>query len=312
MPRPRSPEPEAAATAGPAPAIGGREPSRAKALMRAVWLRLPRRATTYKLAKALTRTVLRPERTPLVVDLAFAAGFTMRVDLADIVGNDLFCMSDHYEAPTLALWSALARDAGTILDLGSHVGLYACAAAAANPRARVVAVEAYEPNVRWLRHNARQFANLVPVAAAIATADGRRSFRLSPITGGGYVEADDPAAERSTPGTRGRTPDRFVVETLALSTLCAREGLARVDLVKIDLEGLEEPLLADEQAFWVRWAPQHVVVEIAGRRGRGGAPRRIVEAMERRGYCGRRIERLHALAWLTAEDLANWHFWKVA
>src|SRR6185503_16495436 len=97
-------------------------PAAGKCLMRAIWLRLPRRAATYKLAKALTRSILRPEATPLVTEIRLGGRFTMQIDLADIVGNDLFCMDDHYEAPTLALWCVLARDAETILDLGSHVG----------------------------------------------------------------------------------------------------------------------------------------------------------------------------------------------
>ena len=283
------------------------EPSAAKRAMRATWLRLPRTAWTYKVAKVLTRSLLMPESAPLVLDVRFAGSFPLRIDLGDIVGNDLYCMDDHYEAPTLALWRTLAAGAATILDLGSHVGLYACVAAAANPRARVVAVEAFERNVRLLAHNAARFPNLTAVAAAIAPATGSGRFRLSPITGGGYVEDDGPHA--STPGIRDRTGDAFAVETIDLATLCARHAIEAIDLMKMDLEGLEEPLLAGQDDFWARARPRHVLAEISVSRARG-ARLRLFDEMARRGYRSRRVEGLYTIPWRQREDLANWHFWQ--
>ncbi len=286
----------------------GRPPV-SKRLMRAIWLRLPRTAATYDLAKMLTRSVLRPEATPLLADVCFSPRFRLRVDLSDIVGNDLYCMGDHYEAPTLALWCSLARGAETIVDLGSHVGLFACAAAAVNARARILAVEAFGPNARLLRANAAPFGNLRPLEAAIGSSTGRRTFRVSPITGGGYVE-DEAAATLATPGTRDRTAETFPLDTVALAELCEQEALGRIDLLKIDLEGLEQPLLTGQETFWGRWAPRHVIAELTLHRGEAGARRPLFEAMARRGYRHRRLEGLHAIPWFQQEDLANWHFWK--
>src|SRR5881296_3585734 len=134
-------------------------PSAVKRLMRATWLRLPRTASTYRLAKVVTRSVLRPDRASAIAEVRCAGRFIIRLDLADVVGNDVYCMDDHYEARTLALWRALAKDAETILDLGSHVGLFACVAASVNSRARIFAVEAFERNASLLRLNAAQFRN---------------------------------------------------------------------------------------------------------------------------------------------------------
>src|SRR5207247_9065398 len=136
-------------------------------------------------------------------------------------------------APTLARWSTLVRGAETIVDLGSHVGLFACSAAAANRDARILAVEAFAPNAELLRANAAPFANVTPIEAAIAPTDGRRSFRVSSRASGGYLaEADDP---------RG-----FTLDTVSLAELCRRARLETIDLMKVDLEGLEGPLLAGE------------------------------------------------------------------
>ena len=277
--------------------------------MRALWLRLPRAAWTYKLAKVLTRSLLTPETTSLPETVRFADRFPMQLDLSDIVGNDLYCMDDHYEAPTLGLWRSLAMDAQMILDLGSHLGLFACVAASANPRAQVIAVEAFEPNVRLLRANASQFPNLTPVAVAIGVTSGPGTFRVSPITGGGYVE-DAAAAAMSTPGIRDQTGEGFVLDTIDLAELCVRQSIGPIDLMKMDLEGLEQRLLAGQEAFWERWAPRHVIVEITLGRPREEPETRMFDAMAKRGYRFDRLEGLYTFPWLRGEDLANWHFWK--
>ena len=277
--------------------------------MRAIWLRLPRAGWTYKLAKVLTRSLLKPETTSRVEEVRVAGRFAMQIDLSDIVGNDLYCMDDHYEALSLALWSRLATGAETIVDLGSHVGLFACAAASVNRHARIIAVEAFGPNVRLLRSNAARFPNVTPVEVAIGVTSGRGTFRVSPITGGGYIEQDD-AARPSTPGTRDQTGEGFVLDTIDLAELCARQSIGPIDLMKMDLEGLEEALLTGQEAFWARWSPKHVIVEITVSRSQPRSETRVFETMAKRGYRCRRLEGLYTIPWFQQEDLANWHFWK--
>ena len=277
--------------------------------MRSLWLRLPRSGLTYNLGKILTRTILKPETTPTAVNASFAGKYPMSLDLADIVCNDIYCMDDHYEAPTLKLWRALAKDAETILDLGSHVGVFACAAAYANPRAKVVAVEAFARNASMLMKNATPFPNLKPVHAAIGVTSGKKLFHVSPITGGGYVE-EGSRETLSTPGTRDQTGDSFVVEAVTLSEICAREGLESVDLMKMDLEGLEHALLTSQEDFWARWRPRDVLVEITIGKTHPEIKRDIFSAMGKRGYSRRRVEGLYAIPWFQDEDLANWHFWR--
>lgn len=279
---------------------GDASPPLSKRLMRSVWTRLPRRAWTYKLAKVLTRSILSPEGHSFEQEIELGNRFTMRIDLSEVVGNDLFCMDTHYEAPTLALWCELARDAQTIVDLGSHIGLYACAAAAANPHATILAVEAFAPNVAMLRLNARRYPNIIPVPVAIGTKTGSATFRTDAMAGGAYLD-----------GGANAGSDTFVLDTLSLVDLCERQSLTAIDLVKIDLEGLEQSLLADQEEFWERWAPRHVLVEIAADRTTDGGAPDVFTTMRRRGYACRRLERLHTVTAFRRVLLANWYFWKV-
>jgi len=276
--------------------------------MRSIWLRLPRSGFTYNIGKLLTRTLLKPEGASTAAEISFSRQYPLSLDLADIVCNDLYCMDDHYEAPTLALWRKLATKADTILDLGSHVGVFACTAAAANPRAKVVAVEAFGRNATMLAKNASSFPNLNPVHAAIGVTPGKKVFRVSPITGGGYLEEASGDA-LSTPGTRDQSGDSFIVEAMTLAELCEREQMESVDLMKMDVEGLEHALLTGQEEFWTRWRPHHVLVEITISKARRQIGGEIFAAMSRRGYRSRRVEGLYAIPWFQSEDLANWHFW---
>lgn len=285
------------------------KPPAAKRWMRAVWLRLPRSRWSYRLAKLLTRTVLRPEREPLHVEARVAGRFAMRLDLSNVAGNDIYCMDDHYEAATLALWSRLALRASTVVDLGAHAGLYACAAAARNPAARVIAVEAFPPNAKLLRENAAPFPNLTAAEMAIGLTGGPAVFRLSPITSGGYV--DETTAEQAvTPGRRDQTGEGFAVDAVSLVHFCERLAIERIDLMKMDLEGLEPSLLAGQEDFWSRWAPRDLIVELTIGRPRTAIDDRAFVAMATRGYRFRRVERLYTFPFFRGEDLANWHFWK--
>lgn len=279
-----------------------------KTVMRSIWLRLPRSGFTYDVGKLLTRTILKPEAASTAAEISFSRQYSMSLDLADIVCNDLYCMDEHYEASTLALWRTLATRADTILDLGSHVGVFACAAAAVNPRAKVIAVEAFARNAAMLTKNASSFPNLKPVHAAIGVTRGQKIFRVSPITGGGYLEEDSSDA-LSTPGTRDQSGDSIVIDAMTLSELCEREQMKTVDLMKMDVEGLEHALLTGQEEFWMRWRPRHVLVEITISKGRPQIGDEIFSAMSRRGYRSRRVEGLYVIPWFQSEDLANWHFW---
>jgi len=189
----------------------------------------------------------------------------------------------------------LAAGAQTILDVGSHIGTFALVAAAANPRARVVAVEADERNFQLMQANCGSFTNLTAV---------RRRLRIARWNCG-FVRRCERwrwLPERAT----SADPRCYRLHTCSLTELCvARAGDGGLD--KMDVEGFEHTIIVGDEEFWQRFAPRHLVIELtipkAARSRRGD-----FSAMERRGYTARRVQGLYAVPWGKPDDLANWHF----
>jgi|HigsolmetaAR202D_1030399.scaffolds.fasta_scaffold18160_2 FkbM family methyltransferase len=123
-----------------------------------------------------------------------------------------------------------------ILDLGANIGLFSVWAQNRWPGARIKAVEPLERNVRQLRRQLEltlQPGTWEVVAAAATTADGEVTFVLDD----GDTFAEGRIAEDAGHGGNALTVPARDVFKLA-------EG---VDLLKIDIEGAEWPILADER-----------------------------------------------------------------
>lgn len=265
-----------------------------------MWRCLPRCRLSYNLGKLITRSVLRPGAHRCPIQVRFAGNIPMRLDIGSFVGNDLYCLDDHYESVTLQLWRRLARKARTILDIGSHIGTFALGAAEANRQARVVAVEADPGNFAMLRENCTPWPNIVTVHAAIADRAGTMWFQPAEGNdGGGRLVIERPADGAG-----------FPVQTISLTELCRQKKLADIDLMKLDVEGFEHTLMTVDSDFWNESSPRNLIVELTCDHNAIARTAELFRAMERRGYRARRVQGLYALPWGKPHDLANWHFWR--
>ncbi len=271
-----------------------------KGAMRAVWRLLPRSKLSYNVGKMLTHTVLRPSSKPKPVITHFGGKMPMELDLGDFTANDLFCLDTHYESVTLDLWKTLAKTASVVLDVGGHLGTYSLVAADANPQARVIAVEADADNFSLLRRHCAPYPNIKPVHAAIAERHTTLWFHTdSTNAGGGYLS-------ETNLGNLGC----YQIETRSLTDVCRSEGVSKVDLVKIDVEGYEHALLVHDSEFWRIYKPNHLFVEIKRDTSYKATSEALFNVMHRRGYAARRVQGLYALPFGRADDLANWYFWR--
>ena len=160
-------------------------PPMSKKLFRAVMQRLPRWTATFNIGKLLTRTLLRPEKNSTPVTCLLDASISMTLDISEFASNDLFCLGHCYEAVTIKRWYELARNAKTVVDLGSHVGTFALQAASCNSEARIIAVEASRKNLSYLRANTRPFENIEVWSIAVAPTSGNWVFQEDYQSGGG-------------------------------------------------------------------------------------------------------------------------------
>jgi FkbM family methyltransferase len=171
-----------------------------------------------------------------------------------------------------------------VLDLGAYAGdstLFF--ARAVGPEGCVLAVEPDPASFAALDRNVRELglANVAVEASAILDRDGSVPFQARGSIGSGISEASD------------HTGSETLIPTLTLDTLLARHRMARVDFIKMDIEGAEERVLRGNADLLRRLRPR-MIVESHSHQGRSNRSR-LVSLLEGWG-CSCRLENVLILA----------------
>jgi FkbM family methyltransferase len=183
------------------------------------------------------------------------------------LGLDLRCLPDRDYATGSADTVGLAfivdhcPEAGIIVDGGANIGLYSLYAATRRPRATVLAVEPAPGIVARLRRNIalNGLENVIVCDCALAEEDGTRELMLNITTntgGSSFVvrQAQFQGFEKTSS-----------VRTTTLLRLLAENRVDRLDVLKLDVEGYEYPVLRKffaeaPRSYW----PRAMVVEAFG------------------------------------------------
>ncbi len=151
-------------------------------------------------------------------------------------GVALRCLwNGNYEPMTTALWAALCKDASCILDVGAHTGLYSLIAHAANPAAAVISIEPFPLNFARLLLNLRSNDHSADFALNMAVSNQTGDMHFSVSTGAGYLSTGGKISSSSEDNS-------FPVKATTLEEIVENTG-ARLDLIKIDVEGHEHQVL---------------------------------------------------------------------
>jgi FkbM family methyltransferase len=118
-----------------------------------------------------------------------------------------------------------------IVDAGANIGSATLWFRERFPNARIIAIEPNPHAFSRLERNVGGDSNVQLVNAALAATDGTGFFACEPMTPVGRLQAHD-------------GPDVVSVEALTLATIRERyaDG-ARIDMLKLDVEGTEWPVL---------------------------------------------------------------------
>jgi FkbM family methyltransferase len=146
--------------------------------------------------------------------------------------SELFAIEDIFGAGEYDV--VAGADPRVIVDLGSNAGQAALWFRRRFPEARILCVEPDPRTFATLRRNLGHDSQVKLLNAAVTAADG--PVRLARVPGSSW-------------GTRvgaGAGPE---VSGLSLESILAREQIAGVDLLKVDIEGLEHEVLANSRAL---------------------------------------------------------------
>jgi FkbM family methyltransferase len=203
----------------------------------------------------------------------------VQVRSGEVIGRDLLYGFD-FERFELDLWSGLLRPDDIVVDVGANIGLYAVAAAAHLGEAgRLLVFEPNEDAFLLLEQNvAAVKGGCIPELERRAVGSGVGIATFHCMRDSAYSGLVD----------TGREPAVRAVEVpvTTLDTEVDARGLARVDLLKIDVEGFEPEVLAGAKRLFAREDAPIVLVEIARENleARGLRQVEVIEALERTGY----------------------------
>ncbi|MDH5530040.1 MAG: FkbM family methyltransferase [Paracoccaceae bacterium] len=176
-----------------------------------------------------------------------------------------------YNAEEIDFLTAGCRKDGIAIDIGANIGLYSLPLAlAVGSRGRVIAIDANAGVLERLVFNAEStgLSQIMPVHCAVGDHDGMvdLSIRLDDLS---IVSVKESEAGK--------------VQMHPLKTILESQGVKRVDVLKIDIEGFEDVALAPFlETAPDEMLPARIVLERGGPDG-GDYPA-CVAAFERKGY----------------------------
>lgn len=209
-------------------------------LFRFLFSLLPLQRGKATLAQFLYNHLLKPRANATPLELAWD---NWLLDATDRI-QALFYLTGFYEHSTILaaqmLLSGSEEHEPIVLDVGANVGLFSLQLAQKNPQAKFYAFEPDAKNFTRLEGNARKIAPHRLLAQQLAVSDqprGELEFRRSAESaesGWGRLHREQPLAGGG---------EIVKVRTTSLDSFIEGQGFARVDLLKIDVEGAEAIVL---------------------------------------------------------------------
>lgn len=156
------------------------------------------------------------------------------------IENDIFwCgLTNGWEKMSIRLWIQLCKQSSVIFDIGANTGLYALAAKAINPHAKVYAFDPVHLVYDKLRQNiVLNNSDIIAVEMAASDSDGFATIydtlhehTLSVAVNKNLLPAGAKASE-------------VRIETITLDSFIRKNKIQKIDLMKIDVETHEPEVL---------------------------------------------------------------------
>lgn len=181
--------------------------------------------------------------------IRFDLGQRMYVGPSDALERTIYCKGV-YEPEVAAVFCRLIHPGSTVLDIGAHVGYYTLLAAARV--GQLGSVHSFEP----IRDIFNRLQNNVALngyqnvhSNCLALSDEEGSLAIYPASGGHSTMS----SVLMQPGKTDLVSTK--VSCTTIDAYANRQGLQRVDLIKVDAEGAELSLLHGGQQTLARYGP---------------------------------------------------------
>ena len=202
--------------------------------------------------KRLVRALHDPGDRPWSVSgiIVLPDGVRVHVDTASWIEWNLFFWGA-YDARLRDFLGTSLAPGDTAVDVGANIGVHTLAMARAVGSGRVVACEPSPPVLERLRANLdlNGYAHVTVAPVAVSDQPGEVSLALP---GAGESNQGTARVTREPGGTTVNVP------AVTVDSLVESEGLDRVALIKVDVEGLDAAVLQGAAGTLARWRPRLV------------------------------------------------------
>lgn len=167
------------------------------------------------------------------------SGFDIACDLSQQLQRQYYYFGTYWlERAELACWQEVARRSTTVLDVGANLGVYSLAARAANAES---AIHAFEPTPAHAAHLRQTVASngiegLHVHELAVGATSGEAVLNLWSGERG-----DNEGMNFITDAPR--SAETLAVRITSLDDFCDQQGIQRIDLMKMDVQGNERAVL---------------------------------------------------------------------
>lgn len=137
----------------------------------------------------------------------------------------------------------LTRIPNVIVDAGANIGLASIYLANKFPYSKIIAIEPEENNYEILKQNVEQYANIIPVRAAL--------WHIDTILNVVDIGRGEWSYMTQTRGEINKDCSDFLHETRAITvnTLMNQHAIDHIDIFKIDIEGAEREVFSDTSSW---------------------------------------------------------------
>ena len=188
-------------------------------------------------------------------------GFWWVLDLKEGIDLTIY-LCGAFEGYVFKACQKLIEPGNIVLDIGANMGAITLPLArAVGAQGKVVAVEPTANPFSRLSVNIKSNSEIAPrvkIIQAFLTADDRATLPVS-LLSSWNLEADPAQAHPVYCAIPQKTEG---AKALTLDQLVAQEGLSRVDLIKLDVDGSEDCVLAGGEKILAMFKP-NIIMEVA-------------------------------------------------
>lgn len=221
-----------------------------------LWSKTFKRLPSFKGKTRLANLILGRDRDICDITVkAFDDSYYLVPSLREELGFNLFAVG-FYEMEEIGLiLKRLRSEDGFFLDIGANIGIYTVTAARAlGEKAKIVAVEASPRICNYLKHNIKlnKSQGVKLLQCAVTDKDNSRvCFQEAPLSN----------FAMSSISPRYKNGNAVFVDTKTVDAIVEEEGIKKVSVIKIDVEGHEAAVLKGASKLLAGESPPLVLFE---------------------------------------------------